>query len=203
MPFPCVYTSPNRPSQHPYIREPGLSKVLRLARNAPLSEFQRACSQGIPVVVTGVDGGLHGDWGPEYFIERYGSHKVTLVDCESDCTRQSTVAQFFQDFLSACDRRQILKLKVSLPTSIAVSPDARLQDWPPQTHFRDEFPELFHAFTSIVPFGDVTRLDGVLNMAAHFPVNGIAPDLGYCRSFNAVIMLTLPQVQRCILRTAL
>jgi lysine-specific demethylase 3 len=29
-----------------------------------------------------------------------------------------------------------------------------------------------------VPFGDVSRLDGVLNLASHFPINGVAPDLG-------------------------
>ena len=134
-PFPALTLPHYRLSQHPYIGEPGLSKVLRLARNAPLSEFQRACSQGIPVVVTGVDAGLHGDWGPEYFIERYGSHKVTLVDCESECTRQSTVALFFQDFLNACDRRQILKLKVRTPTSVAVPSDACLTGLAPTDPF--------------------------------------------------------------------
>jgi hypothetical protein len=29
-----------------------------------------------------------------------------------------------------------------------------------------------------VPYGDLSRLDGALNMAAHFPTNGVAPDLG-------------------------
>ena len=56
--------------------------------------------------------------------------------------------------------------------------DIHRQDWPPQKHFRDEFPKLFGAFADAVPHGDVSRLDGVLNMAAHYPLNGVAPDLG-------------------------
>lgn len=137
--------------------------------------------QGIPVVVTGVDAALQGDWAPQYFIERYGSQKVTLVDCETDCTQQSTVSDFFQGLRGTGDRRQILKLKVSL--SIFNHQNSFRchvsQDWPPQTHFRDGFPELFHAFMDAVPFGDLARLDGVLNMASHFPVKGVAPDLGH------------------------
>lgn len=31
-----------------------------------------------------------------------------------------------------------------------------------------------------VPHPDLARLDGVLNLAAHFPRNGVAPDLGAC-----------------------
>jgi lysine-specific demethylase 3 len=36
-----------------------------------------------------------------------------------------------------------------------------------------------------VPFPDMTRLDGVLNMASHFPWNGISPDLGEVFSGHA------------------
>jgi lysine-specific demethylase 3 len=53
-----------------------------------------------------------------------------------------------------------------------------MQDWPPQSHFQDHFLELFDSFMDAVPFGDVSRLDGVLNLASHFPINGVAPDLG-------------------------
>jgi hypothetical protein len=53
-----------------------------------------------------------------------------------------------------------------------------IQDWPTQKLFSAQCPELFQDFQSFVPFGDVTRLDGILNVAAHFPSNGVAPDLG-------------------------
>jgi hypothetical protein len=52
------------------------------------------------------------------------------------------------------------------------------QDWPPQKDFRVEFPELFDAFAKALPCRDLAALNGVLNMAAHLPKNGVIPDLG-------------------------
>jgi JmjC domain, hydroxylase len=40
------------------------------------------------------------------------------------------------------------------------------------------FPDLFADFENSIPFPELTRLDGVLNFAVHFPWNGIVPDLG-------------------------
>jgi hypothetical protein len=97
-----------------------LAEAPRLSRDAPFSEFQKYWSQGIPVVVTGVHTNLQGDWGPQYFIERYGTQRVTLVDCETDNTQQTTVSHFFQNFHCAGDRRQILKLKVTFSVFTAL-----------------------------------------------------------------------------------
>jgi hypothetical protein len=91
---------------------PATYEVPKFPRDAPLIDFQRSWRQGIPVVVTGVHTRLQGDWAPDYFIQRYGTQKVTLVDCETDYTQQTTVSDFFRHFNSAGDRRQILKLKV-------------------------------------------------------------------------------------------
>jgi len=66
----------------------------------------------------------------------------------------------------------------------SVLPHVALQDWPPQKHFRDEFPELYTAFMDAVPHPDLSRLDGVLNLAAHFPLNGVCPDLGEISSIS-------------------
>jgi lysine-specific demethylase 3 len=52
------------------------------------------------------------------------------------------------------------------------------QDWPPTEMFADSFPQLFADFNGGVPIPNVTRFDGVLNLAAHFAVNGNKPDLG-------------------------
>jgi hypothetical protein len=76
--------------------------------------FQRHWSQGIPVVVTNIQTKLQGNWAPEYFIERYGEQKVTLVNCETNSMLQSTVSDFFKNFNDAGDRKQILKLKAGL-----------------------------------------------------------------------------------------
>jgi hypothetical protein len=87
--------------------------VPTLPRTAPIEEFRRFWVQGIPVVVTGVQSHLQGDWTPDYFIERYGTAKVTLVDCETEGAQQSTVAEFFRNFSAVGGRGQILKLKVT------------------------------------------------------------------------------------------
>ena len=71
------------------------------------SEFQRHWSQGVPVVITNVR--MQGDWSPEYFIARYGSKDVTIVDCETEATLPGTVADFFLQF---GQRVRILKIKV-------------------------------------------------------------------------------------------
>lgn len=53
------------------------------------------------------------------------------------------------------------------------------QDWPPQRHFRTEFPQLFEAFASGCPCPDLTRYNGILNLASHYPTNSaVVPDLG-------------------------
>ncbi|KAL6299902.1 hypothetical protein BKA93DRAFT_741529 [Sparassis latifolia] len=132
------------------------------ARHLNPSEFQRYWCQGVPVIVTDVNSCFQGNWGPAYFIEQYGGRKVTVQDCETELTKSTTVADFFMAYGRPETRASILKLK----------------DWPPQTNFNAEFPELFKAFTDAVPIPDMARLDGVMNLAAHFPHNGIAPDLG-------------------------
>jgi lysine-specific demethylase 3 len=52
------------------------------------------------------------------------------------------------------------------------------QDWPPQKDFRAEFPTLYKIFMDLVACPHVARTNGVKNGAAHFPENGIMPDMG-------------------------
>lgn len=61
-------------------------------------------------------------------------------------------------------------------TSKAV-PDRGRKDWPPSEDFKEQFPELFDDFEGAVPMPDVTRRDGVRNIAAHFAKNANIPDL--------------------------
>lgn len=53
-----------------------------------------------------------------------------------------------------------------------------LKDWPPEDHFRRDFPEIYDDFMSCLPWPDTMRLNGVQNLAAHFPTNGLPPDEG-------------------------
>ena len=94
--------------------------VVSSARNPPmrsitdltLSEFQRIWGRDQPIVVTGVEHKLQGQWTPDYFARIYGSEKVTLVDCETELTQPSTVGDFFENFDLVGKGAQILKLKV-------------------------------------------------------------------------------------------
>ncbi|KIM80675.1 hypothetical protein PILCRDRAFT_52980, partial [Piloderma croceum F 1598] len=125
--------------------------------------FQRHWSQGTPVVITDIE--IQGNWTPEYFIKRYGDENVTVENCETDETVPTTVMEFFLHFGK---RTNIMKLK----------------DWPPEKDFSTQFPEFNEVFNLVIPFPDLTRWNGVLNLASHFPLNGISPDLGH-NMYNA------------------
>jgi hypothetical protein len=52
------------------------------------------------------------------------------------------------------------------------------QDWPPSQNFEKMFPELYMALNKSAPVPQLMCLNGSLNMAVHYPTNGIAPDAG-------------------------
>jgi hypothetical protein len=87
-------------------------------------EFQHHWSRGVPVVVTHVQ--LQGAWDPQYFVAdpEHKKVKVTLVDCETGKTRQSTVADFFGSLGKPKGRTKIEKVKVRfspLPGSLLLT----------------------------------------------------------------------------------
>jgi len=88
-----------------------LREVPRIGCSSSYSEFRGHWSNGVPVVVTGVDAQIQGSYGPAYFIAEHGTKKVTLHDCESEKTRSTTVADFFTTFGDP-DRKRTWKLKV-------------------------------------------------------------------------------------------
>ena len=51
------------------------------------------------------------------------------------------------------------------------------------------FPQLYEDFERIVPMPEFTTSTGANNLAAHFPLNSIAPDLG-------VFLLAVPGLSR-------
>ncbi|KAI1785486.1 hypothetical protein LXA43DRAFT_899759 [Ganoderma leucocontextum] len=126
-------------------------------------EFCSLWRRGTPIVVQNVHADLQGRWTPADFIQEYGSRSVELVNCVTGNTRRSSVSDFFSLMNAPESRLSIMKLK----------------DWPPQKHFRKEFPQLFEAFSLGSPCPDVTRYNGILNLASHYPVNSaVVPDLG-------------------------
>ena len=74
--------------------------------------FRQSLAQGRPIVVHDVHHRLQGTWKPSYFIERFGSQEVMLVDCKTDTEFTSTVADFFQQFGTARGHGRTIKLKV-------------------------------------------------------------------------------------------
>ncbi|KAF8306268.1 hypothetical protein DL93DRAFT_2088849 [Clavulina sp. PMI_390] len=124
--------------------------------------FRCVWQLGQPFVVTGMAEKLKIQWIPEYFIKEYGSSDCLIVDCTTEEVQDSTVATFFERFGSHRSSDEILKLK----------------DWPSTADFREAFPELFQDFSETVPASDYTRRDGIMNIASHFPIGTVAPDIG-------------------------
>lgn len=114
------------------------------------------------------------DWSPQFFSEKYGVQQCVVLDCQTEQNKPTTVAQFFADFGKYETRETGWKLK----------------DWPPSSDFKDSFPDLYEDFSSAVPVPNYVRRDGVLNIASHFAVNTVVPDLGsYSFSFIRVLFL--------------
>ncbi|KAI9441323.1 hypothetical protein H4582DRAFT_1848819 [Lactarius indigo] len=126
--------------------------------------FRNIWAEGHPLVVKGVLEKFHIKWTPDYFIEKYGDHSCTIVDCVTEAKRDVTVGWFFALFGKYNERvdSRVWKLK----------------DWPSSTDFKTEFPELYDDFARAVPIPSYCRRDGVLNIASHFPSKAVAPDLG-------------------------
>lgn len=79
-------------------------------------EFLQLWSEGIPFVITDVK--RRCKWDPQHFIDRYGKIDVTLEDCETGELLESTVAKYFQTFLSPDKRDRTWKLKVIVAISV-------------------------------------------------------------------------------------
>ncbi|TFK45215.1 hypothetical protein OE88DRAFT_1640216 [Heliocybe sulcata] len=133
-------------------------------RDLDNKKFLSLWSEGRPFIVEDILGDMQGSWGPDYFADTYGSDIVSVVDCETNTSTSTTVRDFFRRF-ETCRNGKPLKLKVN-------------DDWPPDTEFSAKFPQLFKAFVDALPVPDYTRPDGVANLTAHFPPNGVIPDLG-------------------------
>lgn len=65
---------------------------------------------GVPLVLRGVK--KKGNWGPEYWIERYGDQKVTLENCETGETKTATVEEYLSTYGAITPRTEAWKLKV-------------------------------------------------------------------------------------------
>jgi hypothetical protein len=66
--------------------------------------------RGLPVVVTNVL--LQGRWDPQHFIDHYGSHPVTIINCETGETDNVRVEEYFRCYLHPDEYTGIWKVKV-------------------------------------------------------------------------------------------
>jgi lysine-specific demethylase 3 len=136
--------------------------------------FRQVWVEGRPVVVKGVLDKFHIKWTPQYFVEKYGDHSCTVIDCITEAKRDVTVGWFFALFGKYSERENTRVWK--------------LKDWPSSTDFKSEFPELYDDFARAVPIPSYCRRDGVLNIASHFPPDAVAPDLGMlCLPFSLIV----------------
>ncbi|TFY75292.1 hypothetical protein EWM64_g8720 [Hericium alpestre] len=131
--------------------------------------FREHWARGLPIMVTGLLPKFRIQWTPQYFIDTYGNEPCVIVECQTHETKSVNVGEFFRMFGRPEGRMGCWKLK----------------DWPPSTDFKTTFPELYEDFSRAVPMPNYCRLDGVLNIASHFPTNTVVPDLGP-KMYNAM-----------------
>lgn len=127
--------------------------------------FESIWSRGETLVVTGMAKRFTGRWKPNQLADDYGHIECKVSDCREAFPkpRNTTVGEFFESFGKARSESE---------------PIDKLKDWPPSTDFKNHFPALFRDFENALPIPDVTRRDGLRNIAAHFASNGNVPDIG-------------------------
>ncbi|KAG0639785.1 hypothetical protein HOY80DRAFT_904476 [Tuber brumale] len=121
---------------------------------------------GIPLVIKGLRKKFTLPWDPEFFIEMYGGKPCAITDCGTGQVGVSTVGDFFREF-SKTDVEGTGTLK-----------SLKLKDWPPESDFKDEFPNLFTDFERALPFPEYTNRDASLNLVSRLPADWTKPDLG-------------------------
>lgn len=147
------------------------SHEIRRYVNNQLSEeiFRSLWHLGEPLLVSDLLQNFKIQWTPEYFMQKYGDQSCLIIECQTDSNRRVTVKDFFKDFGNYEGRNESWKLK----------------DWPPSTDFKTAFPELYEDFSQAVPVPNYVRRDGAMNIASHFPLNTVSPDLGP-KMYNAM-----------------
>lgn len=140
------------------------------------SIYARYCGKGLPIVVTGVH--MQGSWEPTDFARKFPG-AVEIVDCQTEEKAKTTVEEFFSDFGLRDDRDVIYKLKVTIDISFCQCQPLKVdQDWPTQERLKAKCPQLYEAFIKCLPLPELMHDRGALSLSAHFPENGIVPDLG-------------------------
>ncbi|KAH9913882.1 uncharacterized protein BXZ73DRAFT_55261, partial [Epithele typhae] len=128
--------------------------------------FMAQWSPSFPMIVTGLDGRLGREWGPDRLISEFGHLDVTLIDCTTgeERSRPWKAKTFLKTLRNGDTSKGVFKVK----------------DFPPNAHFRDLLPGFYSDLKMMLPgpFRDVAAVDGVRNLSAHYPLNGNAPDLG-------------------------
>ncbi|KIY45127.1 hypothetical protein FISHEDRAFT_49906 [Fistulina hepatica ATCC 64428] len=124
--------------------------------------FASLWKSGLPLLVEDVK--LQLEWTPNFFLREYGDQTCLIGDCQVDVMRRSTVGEFFSKFGEYASR----------PSDMCW----RLKDWPVSEDFEKVYPRLFQDFSESSPAPTYIRRDGALNIASHFPLGALGPDLG-------------------------
>lgn len=80
--------------------------------NFPEESFRKLWSNGVPLVIMGVNSKLQSSWTPEYFIANYGRKPCRIEETSTGLGRKSTVAEFFSSFGKVTESRPVERLKV-------------------------------------------------------------------------------------------
>jgi hypothetical protein len=81
-------------------------------QNVVPQDLMERWSEGYPLVLRGSK--IQGNWGPDYWISRFGQEPVMLENCETGELIPSTVAEFLSTYNTEVLRAGVWKLKVQI-----------------------------------------------------------------------------------------
>ncbi|KAG5672190.1 hypothetical protein PVAND_002340 [Polypedilum vanderplanki] len=155
---------------HTYISQ---QSVLKFESPSESSEsysiFQCEWERSKPIVVANVK--LNKTiWRPQYFLEKFGSVRHSLVNCQADqVIKRVPMRDFWLGFESYKNR---------LPHNSQNKMILKLKDWPDTQDFADVLQEHYNDLMNSIPFKLYTRRNGIFNLAKYQHLHFLKPDLG-------------------------
>ncbi|CAO3622127.1 unnamed protein product [Cunninghamella echinulata] len=144
-----------------------LDQSLLVISNQELTNeiFQLHWKTGKPVIVKDCLSKSDINWTPDYFCTNYGNENIEAINCHNlKDVKEMTVNDFFKNY--------------SLESQDQHAPILKIKDWPSQSDFKEQFPQLYDDFKKIVPASDYSTPDGKFNLSNRLPSSYLKPDLG-------------------------
>lgn len=158
--------------KHTFVAQTQVLKIIEPSESVDCYKlFQNHWEKGVPVVVANVTRKMRKEiWSPEYFSQKFGHEKHTLVNCKNSVTINRVAMKVFWDGFGSIQQR--------IPLNSLDKIVLKLKDWPTSDDFADVLKEHFEDIVAAFPLAAYTRRDGKFNLARYLPSFFSRPDLG-------------------------